>query len=179
MYNSEKKEGTLTLKKDFLGLLTINSSRINSFIFCMVPNESDAEDIMQDTTITMWEKFESYKYGTDFAAWAVTIAKYKILEFRRKGRMKHLQLDEHVLELLEKENTCLFEDTEQRTRALRHCLQKLPQTDLDFIKLKYSQGLTAKKMSHRIGISLAAVYRINSRLNALLLGCIHRVLSPG
>jgi RNA polymerase sigma-70 factor (ECF subfamily) len=179
MYDSETTGRSTTKKTDFISLLTSNSSRINSFIYCMVPNESDAEDIMQDTTITMWEKFESYRYGTDFAAWAVTVAKYKILEYRRKGRMKHLQLDEHVLELLEKENPHLFDDTEQRTRALRQCLQKLPHADLDFIKLKYSQGLTAKKLSHRIGISLAAVYRINARLNALLLGCIDRTLMSG
>ncbi|HDS84334.1 MAG TPA: sigma-70 family RNA polymerase sigma factor [Phycisphaerales bacterium] len=166
-------------KADFIGLFAANSSRINSFIFCMVPNESDAEDIMQETTMTMWQKFDAYKHGTDFVAWAVTIAKYKILEFRRKNKAKHLQLDETVLSLLEKDSQRLFDDTDQRTRALRQCLQKLHKKDRDFLKLKYSEGLTAKKISHRIGVSLAAVYRVNARLNAQLLGCVQRILSVG
>lgn len=163
----------------FVSLYAANSSRINSFIFCMVPNESDAEDIMQETTITLWEKFNTFTYGTDFAAWAVTIAKYKIYEFRRKNKAKHLLLDETVLDMLEKDGQHLFDDTEQRTRAIRQCIRKLPKNDRDFIKLKYSQGLNAKKISHRIGMSIAAVYRVNARLHAVLLGCIQRILLVG
>lgn len=179
MFDSSHKGDFNNQEKTFISLFAANSSRINSFIFCMVPNESDAEDILQETTITMWEKFDTYQQGTDYVAWAVTIAKYKILEFRRKYKINKLHLDEAVLSLLEKDSLNLFDDTEQRTRALRQCIQKLPKNDRDFIKLKYSQGFNAKTISQRIGISMAAVYRVNARLHAILFGCIQRILTTG
>jgi RNA polymerase sigma-70 factor (ECF subfamily) len=179
MNDNKQKCDSVIQEKTFITLFAANSSRINSFIFCMVPNESDAEDILQETTITMWEKYDTYQQGTDFVAWAVTIAKYKILEFRRKNKAKNLLLDDAVLTLLEEDSRNLFDDTEQRTRALRQCVQKLPKKDRDFIKLKYSQGLPAKRISQRIGISMAAVYRVNARLHAILFGCIQRILTTG
>ena len=136
MNDNKQKCDSVIQEKTFITLFAANSSRINSFIFCMVPNESDAEDILQETTITMWEKYDTYQQGTDFVAWAVTIAKYKILEFRRKNKAKNLLLDDAVLTLLEEDSRNLFDDTEQRTRALRQCVQKLPKKDRDFIKLK-------------------------------------------
>lgn len=67
-------------ENQYIRLLSAHYVRIKSFIFTMLPNESDADDVMQETSITLWKKFNDFQSGTDFVAWPVTIAKYKALE---------------------------------------------------------------------------------------------------
>ena len=54
----------------------------------LIANHNDADDIMQETTIVMYEKFDSFEKGSDFLSWANTIAKYKTLEFLKKRKRK-------------------------------------------------------------------------------------------
>jgi RNA polymerase sigma-70 factor (ECF subfamily) len=59
----------------------MNYQRIYNFILMLVASHNNADDIMQETTLAMFEKFNSFEKGSDFLAWAKTIAKYKTLEF--------------------------------------------------------------------------------------------------
>ena len=73
----------------FLSLLMANQRRINSYILSLVPNFSDADDIMQETITVMWRKFEGFEIGTDFAGWGLKVAYYCILNYRKnKGKDK-------------------------------------------------------------------------------------------
>ncbi len=47
--------------KIFLSLLMANQRRINSYILSVVPNFSDADDIMQETISVMWRKFDRFE----------------------------------------------------------------------------------------------------------------------
>jgi len=81
MDNEDIKTGS----KAFLALLVPNQMRIQAFILTLVPNVADAEDIYQETVYVMWDKISTFEIGTDFVAWAVTIAKFKILELLRRA----------------------------------------------------------------------------------------------
>ena len=53
---------------EFLRLYTKYQHRILSYIFVLVPNRTDAEDLLQDTAVLLWAKFDEFESGTDFAA---------------------------------------------------------------------------------------------------------------
>ena len=61
-----------------------NEVRIFSHILKLVPNLADAEDIMQETAGIMWRKFDQFREDTNFVAWAIEIAHYRVLDYRRK-----------------------------------------------------------------------------------------------
>ena len=111
-----------TINDNYIRLLSTHYAQIKSFIFCLLPNASDADDVMQETSVTLWDKFDDYQVGTDFLAWAMTVAKYKVYEFRRNNRHNPIMLDDNVLELIEKENTYVFDHVEERTQALMRCI---------------------------------------------------------
>ena len=161
-------------ESSYIRLLTANYVRIKSFIYSMLPNEADADDVMQEASIIMWKKFDSYVPNTDFTAWAVTIAKYKVLEFRRKNYSDNVMLDSQVLELLAKDNLNIFEQAEERTEILMECVNSLPEGDRDFIKLKYSHGLTLKKLANSFGLSVTSAFRNSARIHGLLQSCVQR-----
>ncbi|MBU4272305.1 MAG: hypothetical protein KKE86_07870 [Planctomycetes bacterium] len=49
--------------KEFVALLTRYSRRIYSFIRALVPNQTDAEDLFQDVSATLWEKYGTFRKG--------------------------------------------------------------------------------------------------------------------
>ena len=49
--------------------------RIYGFLYAMIHNRADVEDLLQETVTSMWENFDKYQDGTDFSAWGIVIAK--------------------------------------------------------------------------------------------------------
>lgn len=164
-------------KASFVNLLMANYYRIHAYVLSMVPNDSDADDIMQETASRMWENFHTFQAGTNFFSWAVTIAKYQILKYHKQRKRSRLTLSENVYDLLAEENEKLQEQSTERFKALRECLKKLSEKDRQFIQLRYTEGATARSVSQQIGISIDAVYRYGARLNDLLLRCIRQMIA--
>jgi len=71
---------------EFVTLLTAQQARIYAYILSLVPNFNDADDLLQDTTKLMWEKFDDFVLGTDFLAWGKKIAYYQIMDYYRNKR---------------------------------------------------------------------------------------------
>ena len=167
-------------RAQFVKLLTRNYCRINSFIFCMVPNAADSEDIMQETTALMWDKFDQYKLGTNFVAWALTIARYKILSYQRDMKRNRIKFDDRVIEMIETESRARLIDTQNTTEkvaVLKKCIQKLPEKDREIVVLKYQSELPTKTIASRKKVSLPTIYRRLSKIYFNLLECINRNLS--
>ena len=54
------------------------------YIHTLVPSRSDAEDILQETSVTICEKFQNFQLGTNFYSWACQIAYWKVRAARKK-----------------------------------------------------------------------------------------------
>ncbi len=154
---------------EFMNLLVPNQRKIFAFILGMVPNKADAEDIQQETLVKMWSNFDRFEIGTDFVAWGVTIAKYRIFEFRRKRKGSKLQFSEELLQTF-------VAESEQRMPfhldMLRKCMQKLTQKEVDFLKLRYGCDLTLKRIAERTGITIPAVHKAISLIHNRLARCV-------
>jgi RNA polymerase sigma-70 factor, ECF subfamily len=166
-------------KASFVNLLTANYYRIHAYVLSMVPNDTDVDDIMQETVTLMWQNFDRFQAGTNFVSWAVTIAKFQVLKYQKQRKRSRLVLSDEVYDLLISENHSIQEQSHERFRALRDCLQKLPEKEQNFIKLRYMDGATAKMVAQKIGSSIDAVYRHGAKLNDLLLRCVRNSLAGG
>jgi len=160
----------------FLKLLTASNSRIYAFILGMVYNRSNAEDIMQETTIFMWRKFSEFQPGTDFVKWGVTIAKYQVLGFWQKHRHDPIQFSEETLMALMAEADVMLNQVDARIDALQACLKKLQGRDRKLVNLHYMQDLAVKDVAEHIGRSIHTVYKSLARIHDMLLQCIRRQL---
>ena len=61
---------------EFVRLFSLYAKSVYSYIHVLVPTHADAEDLFQETSRTMWQKFGQYGPGPDegFRAWALRIA---------------------------------------------------------------------------------------------------------
>lgn len=149
-----------------------NQGKIYTYIHLFVPNDQDADDLMQETASTLWEKFDSFEQGTDFASWAVTIARFKILNYRRRNKNALIQYSSQTLEAI---GAYAAEQVRQELPAkdyLRECLQKLSAQDRSLIQMRYAQSVTVKALAKRLGRSPHGLYSSLSRILLLLMDCM-------
>jgi len=146
-----------------------------SFIYTLVPNSSDADDIMQETARVMWEKIDDFEVGTNFVAWALTIAKYQVLSYRKRYHSK-VPFNLDLIETLSQEAEDTPLQNHHRLDALRRCLQKLDQKDRKLIFYRFEKRFTAKMLSKQIGVAMNTIYRNESRILHSLLNCVQKTL---
>ena len=156
----------------FIDLLNIQQRKIYAFIISLVGNYNDADDIMQETARTMWQKFDDFQQGTDFLAWSRTIAYYRILEYRNRHKRDCRLFQPEIFEALRKQAEENFSDSDHYRSLLTLCLKKLKDGDLNLIYQKYSHCLSIKEISRQYGRSTQAVYRSIGRIHDLLRRCI-------
>lgn len=167
--NNEKNE-------QFLSLFIRNQKRIYGFIASLVPNAVDSDDLMQETMMVMWNHFEDFEIGTDFAAWGMAIARRKIMKYRAARAGKSMLFSEEAVQSIMQCDENLGGRTNDYMIALQQCLNKLQTKDRQVIRLRYEQETTTRKLADAIGTTIDNVYKILSRVHLLLQRCVSKTI---
>ena len=162
--------------QEFVRELTGNARRIYAFILSQMPNWADADEVFQETSAVLWEKFHQFESGTNFRAWAFSIARHKILQHHNARGRDVLSFSEPFLEVVHKEAATDRVPPNLRQEALAECCGKLNAGDRDLIERRYQPGATTKSVASAVGRSVDAVYKSLNRIHSSLLECITRVL---
>lgn len=166
--------------EEFMRLFLANQRRFFGLILSLVGNIADAEDVLQDVSVVMWQKFDAYRAGTDFAAWGLRIARLETMNFVRKRRRGGLiSFDDVLLESVSEEVLAAVEAGDDRSQALQDCLRKLPAHSRTLIELRYEPGSSPKAVAQRLGRSVESVYKALSRTHEALMQCIEQKLIKG
>jgi RNA polymerase sigma-70 factor (ECF subfamily) len=163
--------------EEFLRLLVPIQGKLYAYILSRWPNRIDADDIMQETVATIWKKFNSYESGTDFQAWAITIAKFNVMSFRKKNKNNLIQFNDEVMQVLDCQTNNFFKLLDNRLSALSNCVKKLNKEDKKMLEMKYLNEFPVKYIANRFDITSRAVYKSLSRIHNALMQCIRRSLT--
>lgn len=153
-----------------------NDRRIYAYIYVLVPNKTEADDLFQETITVMWEKYETYLAGSDFGAWGIGIARNLVRNYRRRKFRSPLLLAEDIEQLIEGETNQALSDLDHKLDALASCFSKLHVEDKNVLKLKYEHDFSTKQIAEKLGCSMKAIYTKLARANDILLRCIRRSL---
>ena len=164
-------------EEQFMQLFLKNQRRIYAFILTLVPNWTDADDLLQESSAVLWRRFGDFEPGTDFVAWALKIARFQVLNYWKKQRRDRARFSDQTLEALADQLVLLGEVANERRNALEACLTKLPPRDRQLVELRYQPGATTQTVAERVGRSLQAVYKALNRIHDQLLLCVRRTLA--
>ena len=167
----------LDRSKQLMLLMTQHQRRIFGYIYTLVPNRTDAEDILQETSLVVCEKFGQFKVGTDFAAWACQIAYWEVRRARQKFARAKVVFNQEVVDAISETAVELAPERSARHEALAKCLQKLHPRDRELLLTRYEPGSGVELAAQRSGRSLEAAYKALARLRKLLLDCVTNQLS--
>jgi RNA polymerase sigma-70 factor, ECF subfamily len=157
---------------EFVRLLKQHDHRISAFIFALVPDWADAEDLIQETSVRVWEQYDAYRPGTDFGAWACTIARYMVLAYRKRQQRDRLQFSSNILEIVAREVDAAQPVQQARLQALSRCMQKCDDRSRNLLLQCYDKGAQIKDVAARLGRSVTGVYMALSRLRKSLHNCV-------
>src|SRR5258706_13124341 len=104
-----------------------NENRVYRYIFSLVPRRSEAEELFQETSLTLWKTWERYSPEVDFVAWSCGIAHNLVRNHLRKRKSQpRLLADEQVLDQLAERRPLEAKILEERRSVLRGSLQRPP-----------------------------------------------------
>lgn len=160
----------------FLSLFSKSQTRLYSFILMIVHNDNDADEIFQEVSALLWEQFDKFQEGTNFGAWAVSIAKIKVLEYLRQNKKKRnlfkTDMYQELSTLAEPESA----DVDNRLKAFKNCLQKLDRSYRSLLSLRYQKNLSIKEIAQQKGIAVDTLYRKLSKVFGTLRKCVERTM---
>ena len=159
-------------RKMLMSLMTRHQRQIFSYIYVLVPNRVDAEDLLQETSLVICEKFSDFEPGTDFVAWACQIAFWRIRSSRQKYARSKVLFNQDVLDAVAQTSGAMAEELDERHEALRSCLKKLHSRDRELLLAHYEPGGGAEEAARRSGRTVMTAYKALSRLRKLLLDCV-------
>ncbi len=165
--------------RSFLRLFLRNERRVYAYVLTLVPNRADADDILQDASLVMWDKFDERHPPDDFAAWGCRIAYFKVLDFYKKGRRARVRFSQAMLERVAEtavEQAAALQLDERRD-ALAGCLEKLPPRDQDLIARRFAPGATTQSAAAAVGRSVDAVYKALAKIRQALFDCVTKALA--
>ncbi len=166
-------------RKLLVVLLTQHQRRIFSYIYALVPDRYDAEDLLQETNVVICDKFDEFKEGTDFVAWACQIAYWRIRYSRQKFARSKVIYQQEIVDALARTAATMQEELDDRHEALAHCLHKLHPRDRELVLTRYEPGCGVPEAARRSGRSLDAAYKALARIRKLLSDCVSHQLETG
>ncbi len=162
--------------QEFVRELTSNQGRIRAFIVTLMPGSPDVGDILQESNLVLWKSRGRFRPGSNFLAWAFTIARLEVLHQRtRAKRQKYSLISEELLDLLAEE-VPVTGDHEAYLAALEACKSKLPESQRDLIESRYQPGQSLEEHALRIGKKPSALRVALMRIRIALRECIEKSL---
>jgi RNA polymerase sigma-70 factor, ECF subfamily len=163
-------------REEFALQFSRNARRVYGFIMTLVYNYHDAEEVFQNTSVVLWNKFGDFQPGSDFFAWASRVAYYEVLSLMKQRRRSRTFSDE-ALELLAHEAIVVSDRSSERHEALEECLGHLDATDRALLQERYYFQRPPKKIAAMQSRSIHSVYRALNRIHNVLLNCVERALA--
>lgn len=159
-----------------------SESAIRRYIWTLRPAPGSFEDILQETAIALWRKFDVYDPTRPFAAWGCRFALLQVLKHRqRSGR------DRLVFGMEESETAAKLVQSEvgsdlyrARRDALTDSLNRLDETDRLLLSCRYGSGETVQSMAQRCETSVHKLYHaLDSLREKLKIATDQRMIADG
>src|SRR5436189_5016499 len=88
---------------EFLRHILQSQQDLRNHIHYLHPYPQDLDDLMQETSLKLWQEFEDYDPQRPFLPWAMRIAYFQVLRFRKTRSRSRLVFSDELVEMLAEE----------------------------------------------------------------------------
>ena len=134
--------------------------------------KADAEDIVQQTALTLWEKFDAYDPQQPFTPWACRFALNKTRQWIERHQRWKALLDGDLAEELAQRREELRPEMEARLRRLEGCLAGLPEDQRSLVEGYYYRREDIDQLARQSGRTVTSAYKALQRIRHSLQACI-------
>ena len=166
MIYQEDRPTALSVKENFDSIYINNFSRLFLFAKEYVLFDEEAENIVQDIFLMLWDKREALRVDVSLTAYLFTLVKNKCIDFLRHQMVEQMYSENVKHEYNEELNVKLFalesfdhnfSSEEDIETLLRNAIDKLPERcRLIFIKSRI-EGKKYKEIAEELNLSVNTV----------------------
>lgn len=158
----------------FLSLFLASEREVYRYICAIVPAREDADEIIQQTAVELWRKFEQFDLTLPFTPLACRFALNVAKQWLERKRRWRTLLSDGLAERIADRREAEMPAIQQRLRHLEVCLEKLPAGQRAIIEGYYLRKLTVGSVATEAGRTVDAVYKSLQRIRHSLQECIER-----
>jgi RNA polymerase sigma-70 factor, ECF subfamily len=162
----------LSRHERFMQLFMPAQQGLYGYVRTLIPNPSDADDVLQAAATVMWQKFDDFRPDTRFEHWAYSICRLQALRHLKEQKRSKLVLRDDVLMVLAERAVAISQSTAEVIDALEVCVEQLPERDRDLLRMRFEPGATNRSVAQALGYSEMRVSRALNRTYGDLLQCI-------
>ena len=156
----------------FLALFLRSEREIFRYVAALVPSVIEAEEIVQQTAITLWEKFDHYDSTRPFTPWACRFALNKTRQWIERRQRWQALLAQGLAEELARRREELRPEWERRFAHLEGCVAKLPEAERAVVEGYYHRRSGIDALAAESGRTVEATYKMLQRIRRVLKRCI-------
>jgi RNA polymerase sigma-70 factor, ECF subfamily len=145
-----------------------------AYIITLVPDRNDAEDVFQQTCVTLLEKQAEYDPRRKFFPWACGFALNAVRRHRRAHHRERMPLSDAVIETLAKVRSKSAERIEARLDLLLDCLAELPAEKRELLMSCYAHTGSLDEIAAQLQIETNALYKRLERIRRVLFECMDK-----
>ena len=160
---------------DFSRKLTALQRSLYAYILTLLPNRTDAEDVLQETNLILCRKANEYDPEGHFQGWAFQIARYQVMAHITKSKRNRLQFSTDIIETLAAEQI----DTKKLAlsqKALQLCYDLLPEHMKQIVRLRFREESHLKDIALKVGRPIGSVSATLHRIRINLTNCVRKKL---
>jgi RNA polymerase sigma-70 factor (ECF subfamily) len=161
----------------FAQLVAEHQRALYLHILTMVPHTADAEEILQETNLVIWQHAADFEIETNFRAWSFAIAYHRVLKYREKSKRDGLMFNSELVDVLASETSANNDSLESQLAALSHCTQQLRPADRELLFEYYRNGSGGLAAAKRFQRPVGSIYKSVCRIRKALMRCmmLHRL----
>lgn len=158
-----------TKHKQFTDLFNGSKNKLYNVAYGVVMNKEVAEDVLQDSFIKAWRKFDEYDHSKKFINWMSTIVKNAAIDYKRSAsKQSYAYSLDAITSSLDNSQTMSFDVEDKQAnlyeiyekkefmKSLSNMIDDLPE-DLKLVMIPFIQGQTYDEISRQSKLSLTTV----------------------
>jgi RNA polymerase sigma-70 factor (ECF subfamily) len=138
-------------------LLNSYKSRIFSYIYRLVKNYHDAEEITFDTFVRCFKSLKSFDQTKTFSTWLYTIAHNLSIDFLRKNKINYDYLDERYSDISSSQNLTKEYENKQKMNMIDQALAQLAPIDREIMILFHKEEKSYDEISEILAIPTTTI----------------------
>jgi RNA polymerase sigma-70 factor (ECF subfamily) len=166
------------VRAEFSDWLLQHQTQLFGYIYSLVRNFDDADDLFQQTSLALWKKLDQYDPSRSFLHWAFGVARYEVSNFLRSRSRERLYFSDELNNLLIQTHEKLtFDPAQDRLEAMSRCISKLRWRDQELLDAYYGSAARVQDFAPSLGRSPQSIYNSLRRIRLALLECVRRRLA--
>jgi RNA polymerase sigma-70 factor, ECF subfamily len=145
------------------------------YLTTLVGSVDDAEDLMQEVCVVMWQQHQRFELGTNFAAWLSVIAYHQVQKFWRKQKQQRRFVNPEIVEQLAEQVPKDRELLDRKRQLLRDCVGGLKLADQQLLSAIYGESaVTIRQLSKELSQPERRMYKTVARIRRRLFECVRK-----